>query len=121
MKMKEIKMTTIMSLVFAVLFAMAVAAQQPAKPGQEKQPAKKTMPMYEMMKECRRHHQEMEKSVDQMAKTLDEAEQSNDPARKQAALDQARKSLAEMKNRMSKCMDMMDMMEKMHGKSQKKQ
>jgi len=52
---------------------------------------------------------------------LEDAEQSNDPARMRAALGQARKSLAEMKNHMSMCMNMMDMMEKMHGKGQKKQ
>jgi hypothetical protein len=40
------------------------------------------------------------------------------------ALGQARKSLAEMKNHMDMCMnmmDMMDMMEKMHGNGGKKQ
>ena len=55
------------------------------------------------------------------AKALEEANQSNDPARMRAANDQAMKALAEMKNHMSMCMNMMDMMEKMHGKGQKKQ
>jgi len=39
----------------------------------------------------------------------------------QDALGQARKSLAEMKNHMDLCMNMMDMIEKMHGKGGKKQ
>jgi hypothetical protein len=119
--MKEIKITTVMSLALAVAISVPVAAQQPAKTGQEKQPAKQMMSRDEMMKECRRHCQEMRKSVDQTKKMLDEAERSNDPARRQAAIDQARKSLAEMKNRMSRCVEIMDMMEKMHGKGQKKQ
>jgi hypothetical protein len=37
------------------------------------------------------------------------------------ALGKARKSLAEMKNHMDMCMNMMDMMEKTHGKGGKKQ
>jgi uncharacterized coiled-coil protein SlyX len=52
---------------------------------------------------------------------IDEAEQSNDLARMRDALGQTWKSLAEMKNHMDMCMNMMDMMEKMHGKGQKKQ
>jgi hypothetical protein len=52
--------------------------------------------------------------------TEPEAEQSNDPDRMRDALGQARKSLSKMKNRMDMCMNMMDMMEKMHGKGRKK-
>ncbi len=52
---------------------------------------------------------------------IDEAEQSNEPARMRDALGKARKSLAEMKRHMDMCMNMMDMMEKMHGKDRKKQ
>ena len=37
MKLKEIKMMTVVSLVLAFALAALVAAQQPAKPGQEKQ------------------------------------------------------------------------------------
>ncbi len=121
MRMKEIRMTTVMSLALAFAFAALVAAQQDANPGQEKQPGGQMMSMDEMMKECRRHCQETAKSIDRTTKMLDEAEQSNDPARRQAAIAQARKSLAEMKNRMERCMNMMDMMEKMRGKGQKKQ
>jgi hypothetical protein len=53
-------------------------------------------------------------------KMMEEAEQSNDPARMRDALGQARKSLAEMKNHMDMCINMMDMMEKMRSKGQKK-
>ena len=50
---------------------------------------------------------------------MDEAKQSNDLAMLRADVDQAQKSLAEMKNHMSMCMNMMDRMEKTHGKGQK--
>jgi hypothetical protein len=59
--------------------------------------------------------------IDQTTKALEEADQSNDPARMRAANEQARNALAEMKNRLSRRMNMMDMMEKMHGRGQKKQ
>ncbi len=119
MRLKQIKMTTVMSLALAFALAALVVAQQPAKPGQQK-PGGQMMTMDEMMKECRKHCQETAKSVDQTTKMMEEAEQSNDPARMRDALGQWRKSLAEMKNHMSMCMNMMDMMEKMHGKGQKK-
>jgi predicted lipoprotein len=119
MRLKEIKMMTVMSLALAFALTALVAAQQGAKPGQQKPGGQMTMD--EMMKECRKHCQETAKSIDQTTKALEEANQSNDPARMRAANDQAMKALAEMKNHMSMCMNMMDMMEKMHGKGQKKQ
>jgi hypothetical protein len=65
---------------------------------------------------CREHCQATTKSIDQMTKTIDEAKASNDPVKMRAVLDQAQKPLAEMKNHMSMCMNMTNMMEKMHGK-----
>jgi hypothetical protein len=121
MKLKEIKMMTVVSLVLAFALAALVVAQQPAKPVQEKQRRGQMMSMDEMMQECRKHFQETARSVDQTTKMMEEAEQSNDPARMRDALGQSRKSLAEMKNHMDMCMNMMDMMEKMRGKGQKKQ
>jgi hypothetical protein len=94
MKLKEIKMTTVMSLALASVLAVLVVAQQPAKPGQEKQPSKQMMTMDEMMQECRKHCQETTKSIDQTTKMIDEVEQSNDPDRMRDALGQARKSLS---------------------------
>jgi hypothetical protein len=120
MRLKEIRMTTVMSLALAFVLAASAAAQQPADPGQEKHRGGQMMSMDEMMKECRRHCQETARSVDQTMKMMEEAEQSNDPARMRDALGQARKSLAEMKNHMDMCMNMMDMMEKRRGKGQKK-
>jgi hypothetical protein len=97
----------------AFALAALVAAQQPAKTGQEKHPGKRMMTMGDMMQECRKHCQETANSIDQTTKMIDEAEQSNDPARVRDALGQARKSLAEMKSRKDMCMNMMDMMKKM--------
>ena len=73
------------------------------------------------MKERRKHCRETAESVDQTAKTLEDAEQSNDLARMRDVLGLTRMSLAEMKNHMSMCMNMMNMMEKRHGEGQKKQ
>jgi hypothetical protein len=120
MRLKEIKAPTVMSLALAFALAALVAAQQPAKTGQEKHPGNQMMSMDEMMQECRKHCRETAMAVDQTMKIVDEAEQSNDPTRMRDALGQARKSLSEMKNHMDRCMNMMDMMEKMHGKGRKK-
>jgi hypothetical protein len=119
MKLKEIKMTAVMIFALAFTLAAFAVAQQPTQPGQQKQPGKQMMSMDEMMQECRKHCQETAKSIDQTTKALEDASQSNDPARMRAANDQARKALAEMKNHMSMCMNMMDMMEKMHWQGPK--
>jgi 23S rRNA G2445 N2-methylase RlmL len=105
----------------SVVFAF-VLASNPA-PGQEKQPPSPTgqmksmekMPMDDMMKDCMKHHQAGMKSIDQMSKMMEGAKQSNDPAKMRTAIDQAQKQLAEMKEHMSKCGNMMNMMEKMPG------
>ena len=49
-----------------------------------------------------------------MAK-IDEAKQSNDPAQMRAALEEAQKPLAGMKDHMRMCQHMMSMMQNMHG------
>ena len=105
-----------------VIFLTLVLAGHQA-PGQEKQqPSPKSeiksmgkMSMDEMMKECREHHQSMTKSIDQMTKMMEAAKQSNDPVKMRAALDQSQKQLSEMKEHMTKCGNMMSMMEKMPG------
>jgi hypothetical protein len=105
-----------------IVFAFVLASQQ--APGQEKEtPAQggQTKPMehmpmdHQMMKGCMQHHQAAMKSIDQMNTTMETAKQSNDPARMRAAMDQAQKQLAEMKEHMSTCGNMMSMMEKMQG------
>jgi hypothetical protein len=87
--------------------------QQPS-PKSEMKPMGK-MSMDEMMKQCREHHQSTVKSIDQMTKMMEGAKQSNDPVKMRAALDQSQKQLSEMKEHMTKCGNMMSMMEKMPG------
>ena len=115
--MKMLRVWLFTSVVFA-----SVLASNPA-PGQEKQPPSPTgqmksmekMSMDDMMKDCMKHHQADMKSIDQMSKMMEGAKQSNDPAKMRTAIDQAQKQLAEMKEHMSKCGDMMSMMEKADG------
>ncbi len=87
--------------------------QAPSPSGQMKSMEK--MPMDGMMKDCMKHHQASMKSIDQMSKMMEGAKQSNDPGKMRTAIDQAQKQLAEMKEHMSKCENMMSMMEKMDG------
>jgi hypothetical protein len=121
MKPSQILNTTLASAVVIFLASGFVAAQQPSGQ-QEKQPSQKgemksmgNMSMDGMMKECNEHHQTMTKSVDGMSKALEEAKQSNDPAKMRAAIDQAQKQLGEMKEHMAMCGNMMNMMQKMQG------
>ena len=91
--------------------------QPPSPSGQMKSMEKMStkMSMDEMMKDCMQHHQAGMKSIDQMSKMMEGAKQSNDAGKMRTALDQAQKQLAEMKEHMSKCENMMSMMEKMQG------
>jgi hypothetical protein len=104
-----------------VVFAFVLASN--SAPGQEKQPpspsgqmkSMEKMPMDDMMKDCMKHHQADMKSIDQMSKMMEGAKQSNDAGKMRTAIDQAQKQLAEMKEHMSKCENMMSMMEKKEG------
>ncbi len=104
---------TVVLMTLIVAVAQGQSASQTQKPAQ---PAEQTMSMGDMMKGCREHCQATTKSIDQVTKTIDDAKASNDPAKMRAALDEARTPLAEMKEHMGMCMNMMSMMEKMHGK-----
>jgi predicted HicB family RNase H-like nuclease len=101
--------------VVAVMFGgAALAQQQGTKPKQQttqQQSQQKQMSMDDMMKGCREHCQAAMKSIDQTMKTMADAKASNDPAKMRAALDQAERPLADMRQ----CMSMMGMMQKMHG------
>jgi hypothetical protein len=120
MKRSNIVNTAIASTVVIILASGFLSAQQP--PGQQKQPSQKdemksmgNMSMEGMMKECSEHHQAVTKSLDQTSKTLEGAKQSNDLAKMRAAIDEAQKQLADMKEHMTKCGSMMNMMQKMQG------
>ena len=103
-------------LSFGFMTAQQLLAQQkqPAEPKGEMK-SMEPMSMDKMMKECSEHHQAMTKAMDQMSKTLEDAKQSNDPANMRAAIDQAQKQLANMKEHMNMCGNMMNMMQKMQG------
>lgn len=73
------------------------------------------MPMGEMMQDCKEHHQSAMKSMDEISKILEDAKQSNDPAKMRSALDESQKHVSEMKEHMATCGNMMSMMEKMQG------
>ena len=116
MKRSKIVNTAIASTVVIILGSGFLSAQQP--PGQqEKQPSQKgeMKSMGNMMKECSEHHQAVTKSLDQTSKTLEGAKQSNDPDKMRAAIDEAQKQLADMKDHMTMCGNMMNMMQKMQG------
>jgi vancomycin resistance protein YoaR len=121
MKRSKIVNTAIASTVVMILASGFLSAQQ-ASGQQEKQPSQKSemksmgnMSMEGMMKECSEHHQAVTKSLDQTSKTLEGAKQSNDPDKMRAAIDQAQKQLADMKDHMTMCGNMMNMMQKMQG------
>jgi hypothetical protein len=120
MKRSKIVNTAIASTVVIILASGFLSAQQP--PGQQKQPSQKgemksmgNMSMEGMMKECSEHHQAVTKSLDQTSKTLEGAKQSNDPDKMRAAIDQAQKQIADIKDHMTMCGNMMNMMQKMQG------
>ncbi|HJT70837.1 MAG TPA: hypothetical protein VJ731_11605 [Terriglobales bacterium] len=94
---------------FLLLGWSVVLAQQPGKSGAQQG----GMKMDDMMKSCQQHCQRTTASIDQLTKEMEEAKQSNDPAKMRKALEDAQKPLADMKNHMSMCMNMMDMMQKM--------
>jgi hypothetical protein len=98
-------------VIVSLLLGLSAAAQQTSKPAQKSDP----MSMDSMMAGCREHCQTTMKSMAQLAKTIDDAKASNDPAKMRAALDQAQKPLSNMREHTDMCMNMMKMMEKMHG------
>ena len=52
---------------------------------------------------------------DQLTERIDKAKQSNDPVQMRTTLEEVQKPLAEMKDHMTMCMNMMSMMQGMHG------
>jgi small-conductance mechanosensitive channel len=110
----------LLAITATVLLTASVLAQSQPSSGQTSpsQSAQRgqTMSMADMIKGCQEHCQATSKTIDQLTQTIDEAKASNDPVKMRAALDQAQKPLADMKQHMSGCMNMMSMMQKMHQK-----
>jgi len=71
--------------------------------------------MKQMMGECRVHHDKADKAIDQMMLKMDEGQRSNDAAKMRATLKAARNGLAELKQDMAACKNMMSMMDKMES------
>lgn len=97
----------------ALLIAGALLAQQPS--GKAGQQGSSMMNMGDMMKQCKDHCQRTTTAMDQTRKDIQAAEQSNDPAKMRAALQQTDKRLSEMSQHMNSCMSMMNMMQNMQG------
>ncbi len=99
----------------ALILGASVFAQQQSRTGnQSQQPSPpqgtgQTMPTDDMMKGCQEHCQNRAKSFDEAMGMMDRAEQSNDPVQIRAAISEARKLLAEMKDHMGMCMNMTNM------------
>lgn len=108
-----------LAIAAALLLGGSALAQQDPQQKPSTTQEKPQMSMDNMMKGCREHCQQTTASIDRLMQTMEEAEQSNDLAKMRAALDEAQKPLTEMKEHMSMCMNMMDMMQKMHGKAPK--
>lgn len=114
------KLTSIAGIT-GLLIATAVWAQpsypgpqmQGMQNGQQMQPDQKNQTM-------QNYHKQMQSMMDSNAhitKDIEAAKQSNDPAKMRAALDEAEKALSPMNEHMKSCMNMMKMMQNMHGKS----
>lgn len=73
------------------------------------------MNMGDMMKQCKDHCQRTTTAINQTRKDIEAAEQSNDPAKMRAALEQTDKHLSDMSQHMNSCMSMMNMMQIMQG------
>jgi hypothetical protein len=111
------KQLSVIAAVVGLFGAGAVAQQQtrPAQPAGQQQRAQGQMSMEDMMNGCREHCETAMKSTDALAKTIADAKASDDPAKMRAALEQAERPLADMRQHMNMCMNMMTMMQKMHG------
>ena len=92
-----------------------LAQQKQPSPQKGEMKSMENMSMDKMMKECGEHHRSMTKSIDQMSKMMQDAKQSDDPVKMKSAIDQAQKQLADMKEHMTMCGNMMNMMQKMQG------
>jgi small-conductance mechanosensitive channel len=110
---------TFLAIGAALLLGGSAIAQQDQQQRPSTTQEKPQMSMDDMMEGCREHCQQTSASIDRLMQRMDEARQSNDPAKMRAMLDEAQKPLADMKQHMNMCMNMMGMMQKMHGKTPK--
>lgn len=68
-----------------------------------------------MMGQCREHHDKASKVIDQMMMKMEEGQRSDDATTMRATLEASQNGLADLKQDMATCMNMMNMMEKMES------
>jgi hypothetical protein len=116
-------LAAMMGLVWALALTTLVAAHQPGTAGsqqkaQSRQPGgdmKSMQDMMNMMQECRKNQQEAISAIDRVSAMLEAAKQASNPPQMRTALDQAQQPLAEVKDRMVMCTNVMEKMQAKHG------
>jgi len=109
-------MNNLKAFSLAVLVSVGVAGMQgiTAQSTSESEQGS-SMQMGDMMKQCRTQCPQTTGSIDKTMKVMEDAKQSNDPAKMRAAIEAGEKNLSKRKNHMNTCMSMMDMMQNMKG------
>jgi|GEM_PF-1817156 hypothetical protein len=110
-------------IVIALALTVFVAAQQPESTTQQQNPGMQGMQgmhsqhgnMNQMMQDCHKNMQSMQKTNEKARQEIATAKQSNDPTKMRAALDEADKALAGVSDHMQKCQGMMQHMQGMSG------
>ncbi len=100
--MKTLK-NSLLVITAAVALTLLVSAQQPNTGNDEQMQG---MQNGQMMQNCQKHCSATAKEIDQLSRQIDEARQSNDPAKMRAALDAAQTQLNDLKQGMNMCMNM---------------
>ncbi len=71
--------------------------------------------MKQMMGECRAHHDKAYQAIDQMMTKMEKAQRANDATKMRATLEASQNGLADLKQDMAACKNMMSMMDKMES------
>ncbi len=103
-------------------FGILGMTQTALSDGPKKKGIKSTVSMDEVLKECKKHHQETVELIDQMTDTLKKAKELNDPEIMRKTIDQVQITLADMKEHLSICLNLMSRhgdMDKQKGGSSK--
>jgi hypothetical protein len=101
----KIASLAILSIAFAAVLSSQENSQQTSKAAGKNQ----KMSMSAMQKECQQHCSSRGQSISQLTQRLNQAEQSNDPAKMKAAIQEAKGQLNEMNSHMTACMNKMSM------------
>lgn len=96
------------SAIGSLLLALSVTSPAIAEKKSSDMPS-----MKQMMGECRQHHDKAYKAIHQMMRRMEEGQRSNDATKMRATLEASQNGLADLKQDMATCMNMMTMMDKM--------